>query len=61
LVGALIYSAFGGFECPSCGKIPRREFPKEVQSQMMMSSLMMVVGAVVLVVAVIGLLVWLQS
>jgi hypothetical protein len=61
LVGSLIYSAFGGFECPSCGKIPKHEFPPEVQTQMTKGSVMMVGGALVLVAVVIGLLVWLQS
>jgi len=61
LVGSLIYSAFGGFECRSCGKIPKREFPPEVQSQMTVGSLMMVGGALLAAVLVIGLIVWLQS
>jgi len=52
LVGSLIYSAFGAFECPSCGKIPRKEFPPEARRKMVLSSVLMVVGAIVLLIVV---------
>ena len=53
LVGSLAYSAFGSFECPSCGKIPRKEFPPEARRKMMLGSVLMVVGAIVLLIVVI--------
>jgi hypothetical protein len=59
LVGMLIMTAFSGFHCPSCGKVPRRDFPPEVRSQMMLGSVALVGGAIVLLVAVIALLIWL--
>jgi len=50
LVGALIYGAFGSFECGQCGPIPKEEFPPEVQSKMTAGSAAMIAGAVVLLV-----------
>ena len=61
LVGALLGTAFGGFECASCGKIPRKEFPPEVRQKMVLSSLLMVGGAIVLFIVVIVLLVVVQG
>jgi len=60
LVGALLYSAFGGFQCKKCGTIPKKEFPPEVQSKMMVGSLLMVGAAVLLLVGVIVLVAVLQ-
>ena len=37
-VGALVYSSLRSFECRRCGKIPRREFPKEVRTEMIAKS-----------------------
>ena len=59
-VGALLYSAFGSFQCKKCGPITRSEFPTDVRRQMTLGSIAIVVIAVVLFVAVIALLVWLQ-
>jgi hypothetical protein len=60
LVGALLGSAFGGFECAKCGKIPRKEFPPEVRNKMLLNSVLMVVGAIVLFVVVVGVIIALQ-
>lgn len=56
LVGLLIYSAFAGFHCAKCGKVERSQFPPEVRSKMVRNSVLMVVGALVLLVAVGALL-----
>ncbi len=60
-VGALIMSAFAGFRCLDCGPIPRSEFTPEERSQMTLSSVGFVVGAIVLLVAVVALIVYLNS
>lgn len=59
-VGALLYSAFGPFQCKNCGQIPKREFPADVQQRMALGSVAMVATAVGLLIAVIVLLVVLQ-
>ena len=56
-VGALIASAFAGFECPACGKIPKSEFPPEVRSKMRRGSCIMVLVAALILAAVIGILI----
>ena len=61
LVGALLGSAFGGFECENCGKIPRKEFPPEVRQKMMLNSLLMIAGAIVLFVVVVILIAVIQG
>lgn len=61
LVGMLIGMATAGFECASCGKIEKSEFPPDVRSQMGRGSVMMVVGALFVLAAVIGLLVAINS
>ena len=61
LVGMLLYAAFAGFNCAKCGKLERSSFPPEVQSQMTRNSALMGVGALVLLVAVLGLLAALNS
>jgi predicted RNA-binding Zn-ribbon protein involved in translation (DUF1610 family) len=55
-VGALLGSAFGSFECANCGKIPRKEFPPEARRKMVLSSVLMVVGAIALLIVVVWLL-----
>jgi len=60
-VGALLYAAFGSFQCKKCGPIPKREFPPEVRQQMTLGSVGLIVGAIVLIVVVIGILVALQA
>jgi hypothetical protein len=61
LVGMLIMAAFAGFHCPECGKIPRKDFPPEVRSQMFLGSVGLIVGAIVMFVLVIVLLVLISS
>jgi predicted RNA-binding Zn-ribbon protein involved in translation (DUF1610 family) len=61
LVGALFVGAFGSFGCKKCGKIPRAEFPADVQNKMMLGSLGMVAGAVVLFVVVLVAIVALNT
>jgi hypothetical protein len=56
LVGALLFAAFAGLECGSCGKISTRDFPGDVRRKIRMRTVAMVVGALVIsVVAVIVL------
>jgi DNA-directed RNA polymerase subunit RPC12/RpoP len=61
LVGALLASAFSSYECGACGKIPRKEFPPEIRSKMMKGTLLLIVGAVVLFVVVVGVLIALAN
>ena len=56
LVGALFYAAFGAFECKTCGKIGRNEFPVEVRNKMAVTTLVLTVCAIVVAVGVILLL-----
>ena len=56
LVGAMLHSAFGSYECWQCGKIPREEFPPEVRSQLATKAVALVVGAVVLAMLAIGVI-----
>ena len=53
ILGALLYAAFGSFQCKKCGPIPQSEFPPEVRSQMQRGSLALVIGGLVLVVVLI--------
>ena len=55
LVGALFCSAFGSFVCKKCGKIPRKEFPAEIQSKMATGSIVMVIAAIALALGIIWL------
>jgi hypothetical protein len=57
-VGALLYSAFGSFQCKKCGTIPKSEFPHEVRTRMALGSLTMVLVAILLLAALITLLVF---
>lgn len=50
LVSALLHFAFGSFQCENCGKIPLGEFPAETRSQIVLSSVFLVLGAVAVVV-----------
>ena len=61
LVGALIYMAFAGLSCAKCGKLQRSEFSDEDRSTMARNSVLLVVGALVLLVACIGLIVAINS
>jgi hypothetical protein len=60
-VGALLYAAFGSFQCKKCGTIPRREFPTEVQRQMMLGSLGIIAFAIVLLLVAIVVIALLQN
>ena len=60
-VGALLAMAFGGFNCPKCGEIPKSEFPPDVRSKMTMGSIVMVFSALALLGAVILLLAFLYA
>jgi hypothetical protein len=60
-VGALLYSAFGSFQCKKCGAIPKREFPPDVQQKMTLGSIGIVVGAVVLLIVAIVVIALLQN
>ena len=61
LVGALIFSAFGSFQCASCGKIPMNEFSAEVRNKARAGSAALIVGALLLLVLVVVLQVVLRS
>jgi hypothetical protein len=60
LVGALLFAAFGDFQCKDCGKIPKSEFPEDVRSQMTRGSVMMVVIAFIVLALVICALAFLK-
>jgi hypothetical protein len=60
-LGALLFAAFGGFQCKHCGSIPRSEFPPETRQRMFLGSLGLIVGAVLLLVAAVALLVWIGT
>jgi len=57
LVGALLAIAFAGFHCAKCGPIARADFPDEVRGQLLRNSLLLVVGALVVLVAAIAVVV----
>lgn len=57
LVGLLLYSAFAGYSCAKCGKIERASFPPEVRAKMTRNSMLMVGGAIVLLIALVGVMV----
>jgi hypothetical protein len=61
LVGALLYGAFGSFQCRQCGPIAKEEFPPEVQEKMWVGSAAMIAGAVALLVIVGFILVAINS
>ena len=56
LVGVLLATAFASFHCAQHGAIARSQFPPEVRSKMMLNSVLMVIGAIVLLVVVIGII-----
>jgi hypothetical protein len=57
MVGMLLFSAFSGFSCRKCGKIPKSEFPPNVQAKMTAGTVIMAVVAVVLLVTCVVLLI----
>jgi len=60
-LGSLIYGAFAPLRCKQCGPISKQEFPPQVQREINQNSVLMILGAVVLLAVVIGLLVLIQT
>lgn len=58
MVGSMIASAFGPFECQDCGTISTSEFPPDVQKQITMGSIGLVAGALALAATVLSLLIY---
>jgi hypothetical protein len=56
LVAAMFYAAFGAMNCKTCGKIPRSEFPSEVQTRLALTTVALIVGAIALLIVCIALL-----
>lgn len=50
LFSALLHFAFGSFQCEDCGKIPFSEFPAEARSQIILTSVILIISAVAVVV-----------
>jgi hypothetical protein len=46
--------------CESCGKIPRKEFSPEARQKMMLSSVLMIAGAIALFVVVVVIIAIMQ-
>jgi hypothetical protein len=61
LVGALIYMAFAGLSCVKCGKLQRSEFSDDDRGTMLRNSVLMFVGAFVLLAACIALVIGINS
>jgi hypothetical protein len=55
-LGALVYAAFGNFQCGSCGPIAKLEFSKEDQNRMVLGSVGLVALAIAVLVLVMVLL-----
>jgi predicted RNA-binding Zn-ribbon protein involved in translation (DUF1610 family) len=55
IVGNLFYAAFGAFQCVKCGKIAQHEFSSDTRKQLMIQSVLMVVGAIALIIFVLFL------
>jgi len=60
-VGALLYAAFGSFQCKKCGTIPRRDFPPEVRQKMLLGSVGIIACAIVLLIVAIVVIALLQN
>ncbi|MCX6272216.1 MAG: hypothetical protein NTU44_13550 [Bacteroidetes bacterium] len=45
IVGILFTSAFGGFHCKTCGKVPFSKFPIEVRKRMIKGTLLYIIAA----------------
>ena len=61
LVGALLYAAFGAFQCKKCGTIATREFPPEVRQRMVIGSFGLIATAIIVLVLVVCLLIYLKG
>jgi uncharacterized membrane protein YidH (DUF202 family) len=57
IVGAMLAAAFAPMQCARCGEIPTHEFPPEDRNSMTMTTVGLVIGALVLLVVVIGIIV----
>ena len=53
-VGALLYSAFGDFQCVACGPIRKGEFPLDVQKKIFRGSVLLVISGL----AIIAFVIW---
>jgi len=60
LLGLLIAQAIVGYNCPTCGSIPLNEFSDDFQSGIKRKRILFIVGALLLVVVLLGLLVFLE-
>jgi endogenous inhibitor of DNA gyrase (YacG/DUF329 family) len=56
LIGLLLVAAFGPFDCKRCGSLDFGEFPASARVQMVLGSVVLLVGALALVAAGIILL-----
>ena len=56
LVGLFFAAAFGAFNCEKCGKIPRKEFPSDVQMKMAAGTLLLAVLAIGIIFGLIVLI-----
>lgn len=59
-LGALLYSAFGEFQCKRCGPIAKSEFPADVQRKMLIGSIAIIAFVFALVLALAWLLAYVQ-
>jgi len=57
LVGAAFYAAFGPFQCVKCGRIPKSEFPADVQARMVRGTGLLILAGL----AALALVIWLFS
>jgi transposase-like protein len=56
LLGILVANAATSYSCPACGKIPLGEFADEFQSSVKRKRILSVLGAVAILIAIVGLL-----
>lgn len=60
LLGLLIAQAIVGYNCPTCGSIPLNEFSDDFQSSVKKKRALLIAGAIVLIIAVLGVFVFLE-
>jgi len=61
VAGVLLASAFGSFQCATCGKIATSEFPPEAQTKARLGSVVMVLIALGLIVGVVVVMAVMRS
>ena len=61
LVGALIFAAFGSFQCKKCGKIAKNEFSPEDRNKILVGSVALVGGAILVLIGALVLLALINS